>query len=629
MDKVYFVPEADSFQINPEEARRLRRQYLPRVIKTIVKNRKWSIIDHFYDRKIDEKSILIRALGVSVRGNAQYVLNILNHDDRFKGYKIYVRTSKETHETVKEYIKQNHWKRTKALDKHYNCKMEQCKYFLTESFFPYSWIKKPGQVLIDTWHGTPLKKLGIVKNGDKAHLQAIQQKNFLCADYFLYPNKFTRDVMYDSYGIVSLMQAKALMLGYPRTGGLLQITDERKAEIRRQVAPNGEKVYAYMPTFRGYLSDEETIKREKDLLDHIDRSFTDQEILYVNLHHHIGQALDCSAYAHIRTFPPLIDSYEFLTATDALVSDYSSVFFDYLILGKQIVLYLEDYETYRQYQGLNMDIETLPFDKAYTPDELVEMLRRGKTYDDSRIREELCGYDSPDNAEKLCQIFAGDETGLVLEEHPHNTKKKVIFYTQCCREGRETSLLAEFSKQMDKETYDYWIGCDTEKVKSHLSSAYPMLHESAVITSDEKIKFSSIGGPVRKKYRSGKMDFDTAITYLAHEYALVPIQEYGYTKFDLFVIYDTPNPDMILALSLSGAEHKALFITDSMLEAVAGGDTILRDAIGFAADHCNVVAVSREDALEQAAGILSDRWKDRISVIDSVDGLNKLVESCC
>ena len=90
-----------------------------------------------------------------------------------------------------------------------------------------------------------------------------------------------------------------------------------------------------MPTFRGYLDDEETIKREKEFLSFLDEKLTDDQILYVNLHHHISQGLDCSEFKHIHTFPPLIDSYELLTATDALISDYSSVFFDYLVLGKR------------------------------------------------------------------------------------------------------------------------------------------------------------------------------------------------------------------------------------------------------------------------------------------------------
>ncbi|MCR5418062.1 MAG: CDP-glycerol glycerophosphotransferase family protein [Lachnospiraceae bacterium] len=622
--QIHYLEDAQSFQVSWEEGRKLRRRYMPYVLRTVLRRRKKSVIDHFYDEKIHEKTILIRALGVSVRGNMQYVLNVLNSDDRFKGYKIYVRTSKETHETVKEYIRQNNWKRTIPLEKYYNKMLERCQYLITESFFPYNWIKKPEQILIDTWHGTPLKKLGIRKNGKKAHLQAIQQKNFLCTDYFLYPNKFTQKIMYESYGVVSMMKGKALMLGYPRTGGMLSVPKEDTEKVRKTLAPNGEKVYAYMPTFRGYLSDEETIQREKDLLTYIDEHLRDDQILYVNLHHHIGQALDCSVFKHIRTFPPLIDSYELLTATDALISDYSSVFYDYLILGKQIILYIEDYETYSKYQGLNADITTLPFDKARSKEELVEMLNRGKNYDDTQIRSELCAYDSPRNAEKLSQLFAGDESGLTLEEHPHNDMPKVLFYTECCREGKETELLSQFSAAVDKSKYDYRIGCDTKKTADHLGSAYPMLHDSDVITSEDVIKLSSIGAPLKQKCLKGRIGFDKAIEYLQHEYALIPIQYYGYTKFDLLAIYDTPNADMILSLSLADAKSKALFITDDILKMIDEGDAFMKDAIRFAGDHCNVCAVSSPENVAKAEQILSDKWKDKVSVINDVSAMQKL-----
>ncbi|MBP3233805.1 MAG: CDP-glycerol glycerophosphotransferase family protein [Eubacterium sp.] len=512
-----------SYNVNNLTTRLLRKYYSKLIRFKGQRHSDKSIIDSFYNVKVIDKTVLIQGLGLNVRGSIQYILNELNYDEKFKDYKIYVRTKEETDEIVKKYIKQNNWSRTTTVLKGYYNKLESCKYLLTESYFPYQWIKKKDQIYINIWHGTPLKKIGVIKNGNKSHRQANQQKNFLSTDYFLYPNDFTRDTMFKSFDIASLMQGKALMLGYPRTAGLLKVSPDKTAEIRKALAPNGEKIYAYMPTFRGYLSDSDTIKREKELLSYLDERLTDEQILYVNLHHHVSEGLDCSSFRHIHTFPPLIDSYELLTATDALISDYSSVFFDYLVLGKQIILYIEDYETYSSQQGLNMKLRELPFDLAETKDDIISFLNKGKTYDDTEIKQKLCNYDSADAPSKLCRLFADDEEGLTLEDHPHDNRKKILVYSECCREGNETELLHLFSNQIDKSSYDYRICCDTNKTHQHKASAYPMLHEVQTISSEDDIRLSSIGAPLKDLYLSGNISFAKAMKYLIHEYGLISI----------------------------------------------------------------------------------------------------------
>ena len=125
-----------------------------------------TICDCYFDEKIREKTVLLVGLGRNVRGSLQYILNELNYSEEFEGFQVYVRTIPETDEIVKEYISDNHWTRTETVldDARYSQLMESVKYCLTEVFFPEGWVKKEGQVYINIWHGTPLKKLGLAKN---------------------------------------------------------------------------------------------------------------------------------------------------------------------------------------------------------------------------------------------------------------------------------------------------------------------------------------------------------------------------------------------------------------------------------------------------------------------------------
>ena len=621
-------------KLDPKDRKKLKEEYLEILKKNGCEPARDNIQDFYFNRKIKDNTVLISGLGRSVRGSMQYILNELNSNEDFKDFKIYVRTDKDlTDDVVKEYIERNNWKRTVAVNSHLGRYMESCKYLITESYFPYEWVKKPGQIMIDLWHGTPLKNLGVLKNGDKCHKTSIQQKNFLCADYLLYPNEFTRNVMWDSYKITSLLSAKALNMGYPRTSGMLKAKEYEAESIRKEIAPNGERVYAYMPTFRGYLSDEEAIARETELLDYLDGELKDDQILYVNLHHHIKEGLDCDKYKHIKLFPPLIDSYSLLAATDALISDYSSVFFDYLVLQKQIILYIEDYETYRSYQGLNIDIDELPFDLARTKDQIISMLETGKTYDDSEIFTSMCSNDAADNPEKFCRLFLSEEEGINITEIPSNDKGKVLLYAEGLAAGRDTDKLEEITKQYDKEKYEVYIGCDESKVAKNMRNdqcgAYPMLHDSLLISSKDKFVYSSIGAPLIKLYKEGKIPFKKAFKFLQYEYAMVSKRMYGDTVFDVLAVYDALKPETILGMALSDANVRLLFISDRMEEKLIAGNSFLADAIKQSAKYFSAIIVDSNSKREIMNSSLGMIHRNKIKTIESPEEILDLISEMC
>ena len=75
--------------------------------------------------------------------------------------------------------------------------LASAKYLINDATFPNYWIKKEGQVYINTWHGTPLKAMGRKVHNDVFFGNV--QKNLVNADYLLYPNIFTKDVMIRDY----------------------------------------------------------------------------------------------------------------------------------------------------------------------------------------------------------------------------------------------------------------------------------------------------------------------------------------------------------------------------------------------------------------------------------------------
>lgn len=585
-----------------------------------------SINDNYYKCPIQDNLIVLVGLGKNVRGNMQYILNELNYSPDFEGYEIYVRTAPETDEIVKTFIIQNKWTRTKTIldNKKYGELMESAHYLLTEVFFPEDWVKKEGQVYINIWHGTPLKTLGLAKKFKNAHRNGTTQKNFIDADYLLYPNEYTKEKMLDSYKVTQLMDGSSLMLGYPRTGGMLAASTMNPDQLRAKIAPNNEKIYVFMPTFRDHLSLEEGIAQSQELLCYLDSTLRDDQILYVNLHHRLNDSIDYSVYHHIKQFPKDVDSYHLMAASDAMISDYSSVFLDYLALRRQIILYVPDYEEYVTQRGMYLDLLKLPFDIARTPEDVLHALNTGKQYDDTEVFENFCKYDSSENAAKLCRIISGKTQELSLEAIPKNQKTKVFVYSYAMKSGPETELLHAFTRLYDHDKHEVYLGCDMAKTNANRNACYPMMFETPVIGSLSDPHISSIGKVVRELYQQKKLTFAQAIGYLKYDYALVPKRMYGKANFDSIVLFDADNPEMMIALTQT-PQPKILFLNTRILNQIDSGNEFLKDAVKYAAKYAKQVCVHNLSDKKRAESLLGSYWKENITLVDTAEKMDHVI----
>lgn len=571
---------------------------------------KRTVTDYYYDSKIVPGRVVLMGLGKNVRGSMQYILNELNHNDAFKDFHIYVKTAKDTEEIVKTYIRQNGWSRTEAVtpDSVYMELIETAQFLLTEVYLTAAWVKKEGQMYINIWHGTPLKKLGLAKNAKGKHKNGIQQSNFIDADYLLYPNDYTKKHMLESYKVADLMPGKVLKLGYPRTGGMLEAAQSDQTELRKMLAPNGEHIYAYMPTWKDYLKVDQVVAESKELLDYLDANLREDQILYVNLHHRVSDSLDYSQFKRIRQFPPTVDSYKLLALTDALITDYSSVFYDYLALRRQIVLYCADYELYRKKRGTYMDLMELPFDKAVTPEEVLAAINRGKTYDDEAAYQEFCAYDSVENAHKLCSLFLGTEDEVVVEAIPKNKKKKVMIYSDALSECTETQWLRKTAENCaGSDTVELFISCNQDMVNENKDSAYPLLNKVPVIGTTADYFPSAMGHTAKKLYESGKITIGQAMSVWKYDYAAAVRRFLGRAAFDLAVLLDVTDPEKLLALTFMDQPNKIMVISDLMYKEITeNNNTFLKDALQVSASYMRAVFVKNEEQYAYISQMIGD-----------------------
>ena len=349
------------------------------------------------------------------------------------------------------------------------------QHIFSNASLPIYFIKRPGQVYMQTWHGTPLKTLGKQMRMGIESMYNVQH-NFLQADYLTQPNAFTRDVILRDYNLEPLYTGKVVMAGYPRNKVFME--PEKGVALRRQLGLEDKTVYAYMPTWRGQSNHSvdvlEYASQVKKILKKLDAALQEDQLLYVNFHPILHGAVQLGAYKHILPFPAEVSNYEFLNCADALITDYSSVFFDFSLTKKPIILFMYDYDTYLADRGLYMDVRTLPFRQIYKTDELAQCLRDETClqddYSDTEYYRTFSKYDSPDISEKLLKLaFTGDSGDLEVIDYGKNKEKTWrVLYPQPITQLSDLRTLA---KKADDHTL---VLMEKKWFKGDLS---PVLHD--------------------------------------------------------------------------------------------------------------------------------------------------------
>ncbi len=369
--------------------------------------------------------------GSTISDSPLYILKELLSRPNADEYEIFYSSNTDDYEEHEKFIKANNIPAKLVCISSYKYLkvLATAKYLINNSSFPVYFIRKDEQVYLQTWHGTPLKTLGKKMRKGIESMYNVQH-NFLQATYLMHPNEFTKKAIMEDYNLNSLYTGKVVLSGYPRNSIFLDL--DRAAKVRRELNLENFVVYAYMPTWRGTSNHSIQFgsyeKEISEMMDYLDERLKDNQILFVNFHPILKNAIQLGSYRHIKSFPANVDKYEFLNCADALITDYSSVFFDFSVTRKPIILYMYDYEQYMQDRGMYMDIMDLPFVKTYDVETLADWLSTekilGEGYDDGDYCEKFIKYDSIDAPAKMLDlVLYGKEDGMEVEDYSGNCQK--------------------------------------------------------------------------------------------------------------------------------------------------------------------------------------------------------------
>lgn len=293
------------------------------------------------------------------------------------------------------------------------------KYLVFNVRQPLWFRKREGQVFLETWHGTPLKRLvfdqeEVTSASPKYKEQFYKQRKEW--DYLVSANPFSSKTFRSCF----MYEGKMLEYGYPRNDILYAPDKEERAKRLKEKLgiPLDKKTILYAPTWR---DDEHYGKGEYKFTLALDlkkmKTMLEKDyVLLLRTHHYIADKIDTTglegfAY-NLSTYDDISEIY---LITDICITDYSSVFFDFANLKRPILFYTYDIEKYKnQLRGFYIDMNTeVPGPLLYTSEEVIDAIlhidtiqnRYQKRYDD--FYDRFCCFDDGHASENIVKEVFG------------------------------------------------------------------------------------------------------------------------------------------------------------------------------------------------------------------------------
>ncbi len=365
---------------NAVASRRIVTVYLAyQKLKRILKSRK-ALYTTLYNRVFLKRPILGDTIlfesyfGKNYSDNPKYIYEYLamHHRKEFKF--IWVINEKNTDIPFKH-------KKIKRFSFLYYYYLARSKYFVFNSRQPEWTVKRKGTIFLQTWHGTPLKKLvfdmdDITSASPKYKQQVYKQSR--AWDYLIAPNAFCSETFRRCF----MYENELLETGYPRNDILHALDKDKISErIRKRLGiPLDRKTILYAPTWRDdefYGKGQYKFELQLDLRKMHER-LGDQYAVLLRTHYFIADSLDVSSYGGFAyNVSKYDDISELYLISDILITDYSSVFFDYANLKRPMLFFTYDLEKYRDIlRGFYLDIEKeVPGPLLYTTDEVINAVQ--------------------------------------------------------------------------------------------------------------------------------------------------------------------------------------------------------------------------------------------------------------
>ena len=224
----------------------------------------------------------------------------------------------------------------------------------------------------NTWHGTPMKKMGSDIGTANTSFDTKGGNHF---DVMMSQGHFETNVFSRSFGIP---KERFLEVGLPRNDILANYTDEYRQLLRDKLSIKmNQIVILYCPTFREYDKDERlnVVMTPPMNLKRWEQKLGNNYVILMRAHYEVSKVMKIEDNGFVRNMTDYPDLNDLYIVADILISDYSSVFFDYSITGKPMLHFCYDYDKYSRRRGMYFDIRD-KVNGADTEDAVIDLIKQ-------------------------------------------------------------------------------------------------------------------------------------------------------------------------------------------------------------------------------------------------------------
>lgn len=370
-----------------------------------------------------QKVIFCSHLGRNFSCSPKAIYEEMIADGRFDGYEIVWAFQDPKRYQIERGNK------TRYLSFKYLYHLSTSGYWVFNAKMPSNFSKKKGQTYLQTWHGTPLKRLAAdIKVGEGSTFYRSKMsrdkmvesylKDSAGYDYMISANRFSTKVFQSAFKVDKDV---IIETGYPRNDVLFRGTKEKIDSLKEAYnVPKDKKVILYAPTWRDNAFDEKGYVFELEVnFEKWQEALGDEYVVIYKPHYLIyntknksmpqGFVIDASFCQDIN---------DLYLISDILITDYSSVFFDYGVLKRPVLFYMYDLEKYRDnLRGFYLDIyKDLPGPVIEDENELLTSI---KDIDDvlepykehtKRFYEEFCSFDDGKASKRVLDLVFKEKT---------------------------------------------------------------------------------------------------------------------------------------------------------------------------------------------------------------------------
>lgn len=255
----------------------------------------------------------------------------------------------------------------------------KAKYWITNSGIERGLkFKKKSTIYVNTWHGSPIKHIGLDENKSKVQLKTSKP------DYFFVQSQYDYNIL---KRVFNLSDSNMVPVGLPRNDILSTYDENDVNSIKNKLnIPLEKKVILYAPTFREYTRDSEGCFLKPPInFEKWKKELSDEYIVLFRAHYEVVKLINFEETNFVKNFSDYKNLNDLLIISDILISDYSSIIFDYSITEKPIYNYVYDFDEYYEKRGLYFNIKEKMPNNCFENEE--EMIKKIKNIDFDEERE--------------------------------------------------------------------------------------------------------------------------------------------------------------------------------------------------------------------------------------------------